>query len=93
MHNTMRKSERGAREALRRWLERTDARRASRTAGRALWLGRPTLSLRPADILCRCVSGQVVDTLLTAARGLFYLGIAVIITVAQFYLLILMVLT
>lgn len=38
------------------------------TARDALWLGRPTLSLRAADILCRCVSGQVVDVLLTA-RG------------------------
>ncbi len=58
----------------------------------ALWLGRPTLGLRAADILCRCVSGQVVDTLLTAVPGLFYLGAAVVITVAPIYLLILVVL-
>ena len=62
------------------------------TARDTLWIGRPTASLRAADILCRCVSGQVVDAILTAARGLFYLGIAVVITVAQFYLLILVVL-
>ena len=62
------------------------------TARDALWIGRPTASLRAADILCRCVSSQVVDALLTAARGLFYLGIVVVITVVQFYLLILVVL-
>lgn len=92
MHDTMRKNERGAREALRPWVARTDAGRAPGMAGGALRLSWPTPSLRAADILCRCVSGQVVDTLLTAARGLFYLGIAVVITVAQFYLLILVVL-
>ena len=62
------------------------------TARDALWLGRPTPSLRAADILCRCISGQVVDTLLTAMPGLFYLGAAVVITVAPIYLLILVVL-
>ncbi len=62
------------------------------TARDALWLGRPTLSLRAFDILCRCVSGQAVDALLTAVPGLFYLGAAVVITVAPFYLLILVVL-
>ena len=62
------------------------------TARDALRLGRPTLSLRAADMLCRCVSGQGVDTLLAAVPGLFYLGAAVVITVAPFYLLILVVL-
>ncbi len=62
------------------------------TARDALRLGRSTLSLRAADFLCRCVSDQVVDTLLTAVPGLFYLGAAVVITVAPIYLLILVVL-
>lgn len=92
MHNTMRRKEGSVSEALRRLVAPTDAGRAQGTAGSTLWPGRPTLSLRAADILCRCVPGQAVDTLLTAARGLFYLGIAVLITVAQFYLLMLVVL-
>ncbi len=71
---------------------RRDILEDERSIHGALRLGRPTRSLRAADILCRCISDQVVDTLLTAVPGLFYLGAAVVIAVAPIYLLVLVVL-
>ena len=71
---------------------RRDILEDERSIHGTLRLGRPTLPLRAADFLCRCISDQVVDTLLMVVPGLFYLGAAVVITVAPFYLLILVVL-
>ncbi len=92
MRHYILEDERSIHGALARPLTVARTVRGPGMAGDALRLGRPTPSLRAADFLCQCVSSQIVDTLLTAARGLFYLGTAVVITAVTFYLLILVVL-
>jgi len=92
MRHYILEDERSIHDAFARPLTEARTWRRPGMAGDALRLGRPTLSLRAVDSLCRCVTGQDVDTFLTAARGPFYLGTAVVITAVTFYLLILVVL-